>query len=323
VRVTIHHAPNGGIVIDTADSLARIASLVLPLSASEEDVKIRIVMPFLRAFGYSDDDFGYEGRTGKGYVDIATSTLPVGIVVEAKGPKKRVSDHINQLESYVFEKHGRDRATIAILTNGEVFHMYGVTEALWRGDLHLHQLECFRRSEFRNPALLTRLGALLTKERNGSGLLFDSIAARLKEVREMRERVGAIDAELARLRSERQRIDDQIHDLESERASLVGTDVATVLPAQPASAGELPAGTSSDKLTRIASPHILRLLHERGATSRERAVQRSSLDQALIGKVQGIDTQQEVSWGIIELKRVGRIDYDKSKSGPVRSVWLK
>ena len=108
---------------DTSDSLARIISLLIPAGASEEDVKIRIVMPFLRAFGYHDDEFGYEGRTGKGYVDIAIWTLPVGVVVEAKGPKKRLSDHLDQLESYVFQKHSRDRATVAILTNGDEFQL--------------------------------------------------------------------------------------------------------------------------------------------------------------------------------------------------------
>jgi hypothetical protein len=298
-------------------------SVGLSPGASEEDVKIRIVMPFLRAFGYDDDDFGYEGRTGKGYVDIATSTLPVGIVVEAKGPKKRVSDHIDQLESYVFAKHIRDRSTIAILTNGDVFHLFGVTEALFRGDLHLHQLECFRRSELADPALLTRLGALLSKDRNRSGLLSDAIAARLKEVREMRERVTAIDAELETLIAERLGIDARIRDLESERVSLVGAEAAPTPPTLPAFTRERPGGTASDKLTRVASPHIIRLLHEKGATSRDRAVQRTWLDQTLIGKVQGIEKQQEVSWGLIELKGLGRIDYDKSKSGPVRSVWLK
>ena len=146
-------------------------------------------------------------------------------MVEAKGPKKRVSDHIDQLESYVFEKHSRDRATVAILTNGDVFYLFGVTEALFRGDLHLHQLECFRRSELADAALLTRLGALLSKERNQSGLLFDAITARLKEVREMRERVRAIDAELETLSAQRRRIDAQIRDLESERASLLGEEM--------------------------------------------------------------------------------------------------
>ena len=308
---------------DIPDSFIRITSVLLPSAASEEDVKIRIVMPFLRAFGYTDDEFGYEGRTGKGYVDIATSTLPVGIVVEAKGPKKRVPDHIDQLESYVFEKHSRNRATVAILTNGDVFYLFGVIEALFRGDLHLHQLECFRRSDLSDAALLTRLRGLLSKERNQSGLLLDAITARLSEVRRMGERVRAIDAELETLRNQRRRIHAQIHELESERASLLGEEMGAVQATRPASRDELPGESSSDKLTRVASPHIIRLLHEKGATSRECAVQRTWLDQTLIGKVQGIDNQQEISWGIIELKRVRRIDYDKSKSGPVRSVWLK
>lgn len=133
----------------------------------------------------------------------------------------------------------------------------------------------------------------------------------------------AIDAELKTLIADRLRIDTHIRDLESERASLVGPEMAPTPLTPPEFTGELPGGTSSGKLTRAASPHIIRLLHERGATSRERAVQRMWLDQTLIGKVQGIDSQQEVSWGIIELKKVGRIDYDKSKSGPVRSIWLK
>ena len=74
--------------------------------------------------------------------------------------------------------------------------------------------------------------------------------------------------------------------------------------------------TGSPRLT--SSGYLMK-----GATSRERAVQRTWIDRTLIGKVQGIDNQQEISWGIIELKKVGRIDYDKPKSGPVRSVWLK
>jgi len=310
-------------VIDPSDSLARIISVLLAPGASEEDVKIRIVMPFLRAFGYSDDDFGYEGRTGKGYIDIATSTLPVGIVVEAKRPKKRVTDHIDQLESYVFEKHTRDRATIAILTNGDVFYLFGVTEAWFRGDLHLHQLECFRRSQLADPALFTRLSALLSKDRNRSGLLLAEIAARLKGVREMRERVSAIDGELATLIAQRQRLDAQIHDLEFERASLLGVETATVPPTLPASRSELPGGTSSGELTRVASAHILRLLHDRGATSRERAVQRSWLDETLVGKVQGIESHNEISFSLIELKKLGKVDYDKPKNRSIRSVWLK
>jgi hypothetical protein len=42
----------------------------------------------------------------------------------------------------------------------------------------------------------------------------------------------------------------------------------------------------------------------------------------LIGKVNGVILQQEVSWGIIELKRLGKVDYDKPKNGSIRTIWL-
>ena len=61
----------------------------------------------------------------------------------------------------MFEKHRRDGATVAILTNGDVFYLFGFTEASWRGALLEHQLECFRRSELADPALVSRLIALL------------------------------------------------------------------------------------------------------------------------------------------------------------------
>ncbi|MCL4394665.1 MAG: hypothetical protein M1482_07660 [Chloroflexi bacterium] len=118
-----------------SDELRRIAFLPANPRSSEEDIKINITLPFLRAFGYDDGDFNYEGRTGKGYVDVATDRFPAGIVVETKAPQKKPQDYITQLEEYVFQKHSRDRATVAILTNGEDFLIYGLTDALWRGSL--------------------------------------------------------------------------------------------------------------------------------------------------------------------------------------------
>ena len=139
----------------------------------------------------------------------------------------------------------------------------------------------------------------------------------------MRERVRAIDAQMEALSAERQRIDAQIQDLQSERASLIGTEGTAVLPILPVSRNEASAEASGGNLTRVAIPCILQLLHEKGATSRERAVPRTWLDQNLIGKVQGIKTHQEVSFSLIELKKAGKIDYDKPGSGPIRSVWLR
>lgn len=68
-------------------------------------------------------------------------------------------------------------------------------------------------------------------------------------------------------------------------------------------------------------PNILRLLRERGAVSKQTAVQRSWLDDQLIGKIDRIPTKQEVSWGLIELKQKSLIDYEKQR-GAIDSVWL-
>lgn len=43
---------------------------------SEEDVKIKVVLPFLRALGCDDSDFNYEAKTGHGYVDIVLDKFP-------------------------------------------------------------------------------------------------------------------------------------------------------------------------------------------------------------------------------------------------------
>jgi predicted type IV restriction endonuclease len=57
-------------VNEVANALKRIVEMSARDLASEEDVKIKIVLPILRALGYDDSDFKYEGRTGRGYVDV-------------------------------------------------------------------------------------------------------------------------------------------------------------------------------------------------------------------------------------------------------------
>jgi hypothetical protein len=89
---------------------------------SDEDVKNKVVLSMLKALGYATA-LQYERRTSRGYVDVVEH-FPVGIVVETKAPRPRLENHIDQLESYVFHKHSRDRATIAILTNGNIFNIF-------------------------------------------------------------------------------------------------------------------------------------------------------------------------------------------------------
>jgi hypothetical protein len=53
--------------MDTIDeAFKRIADLPSSSLVSEEDVKIKIVLPMLQALGYGEGDFNYEGKTGSG-----------------------------------------------------------------------------------------------------------------------------------------------------------------------------------------------------------------------------------------------------------------
>jgi predicted type IV restriction endonuclease len=293
-----------------ADKFKRIAEMPAGALVSEEDVKNKVILPLLRALGYEDGDFNYERRTGRGYVDVVVEHFPVGIVVEAKAPRTRLDKYREQLEAYVFHKHGRERTTVAILSDGDQFTVYGVVGALYKGSLEDHRIFSFARLQLGSLALLPTLVDMLGRQSNQGGAISGAIARYRKE---RRERAEAIETELQTLMADRARIDGRIHELENERAAILG-----VAPERNRSELEA-ASTSPNVYKHKASSHILRLLKEREAFSRPRGVHREWLDERLINNVEGINTSQAVSHGLIELKGKRQIDYE---GHPIRNVWL-
>jgi hypothetical protein len=185
---------SGGICVHTdkeaevnasADAFTRIANVPVHRLASEEDVKITIVLPLLRALGYEDADVNYEGRKGRGYVDVLVERFPVGIVVETKSPRTRLTDEcIAPLETSVFHQHTRDRsATIAMLTNGEWLFIYGVIGPLEKGGLDEKVLYGWKRSELGDLAWVNTLVELLAREPNEQGTIPQVITRRQEERR--------------------------------------------------------------------------------------------------------------------------------------------
>lgn len=298
-------------VVNALKSIIEMSSRDL---GSEEDVKIKVVLPILRALGYDDSDFKYEGRTGRGYVDVVVEHYPTGIVVESKAPRKKLDNYLEQLETYIFHKHGRNRVTIAILTDGEKFNIYGVTGALYKGSLEDFRILSFTRSDLVSAALLPKLFDLLGKQSNQNGAIGDAIAGYQKD----RERLGTIETELRALRADRERIDSRIHELETEQ---------TAIPGFSDRSGDKPkaASTPSNVYKHPASQHILRLLRDRQAFSEPRGVPREWLDEQLINKVEGVHNNQAVSFGIIELRDdKGKVDHEGGKKSgrPIGKVWL-
>jgi hypothetical protein len=291
-----------------ANELRRITEMPAGALVSEEDIKNKVVLPVLRALGYDDGDFNYERRTGRGYVDVVVERYPAGIVVECKAPRTKLDNYREQLETYVFHKHGRDRVTVAILTDGEQFNVYGVTGALYKGSLEDHRILSFTRPELSTSALLSKLFDLLGKQSNQEAAISDAI----RKHREVRERVEAIETDLRTLIADREQIDIRIHELKTERAAILGFPDRYRDEA-------LAASTQSNVFSQPACQHILRLLKEREAFSKSRGVDRKWLDEQLINKVEGIRTNQAVSFGLIELKNKRQIDYEGK---PIRTAWL-
>jgi hypothetical protein len=292
-----------------ANAVRRIMEMPAGALISEEDVKNKVVLPIFRALGYEDNDFNYERRTGRGYVDVVVEHFPVGIVVEAKAPRTKLDNYREQLEACVFHKHGQGRTTVAILTDGEKFKLYGVIGAFYKGSLEDHRILSFTRSELGGAGLWSKLVDLLARQRNQEGAISGAIATHHKA----QERVKAIETELQTLKADRERIDNRIHELETQRTALLGfSDGGRNEPKA--------ASISSNVYSRPASPHILRLLKEREAVSRSKGIDRKWLDEQLIDNADGIKTNQAVSFGLIELKDKGRIDYEGSN--PIRKVWL-
>lgn len=291
------------------EGLKQVADLPAANLISEEDVKNKVILPMLRALGYEDSDFNYEGRTGRGYVDVVVEHFPSGIVVEAKAPRRLLDQYKEQLEGYVFHKHSKERTTLAILSDGECFNFYAVIGPFWRGGLDEHLVMSFSRGDLRNPFRVGELIDLLGRESNEKGMILDAIAS-YKQKRN--ERLAQIEAELTKLNEQRQRINARIQELEAEHVAIVGP--------------EIPATVSSNKpilgdITRYpAASHILRLLREREAYSKTQALDRKWLDSQLVHKVDGVETHQAVSFGLIALEKSGHIDYEGK---PIRKVWLK
>lgn len=295
----------------------QISEITSHLLVSEEDVKNKVILPMLRIFGYTDNDFNFERRTGRGYVDIVVDRFPVGIVVEAKSPRTRLDEYVEQIEYYIFKKFSQDRAAIiAILTNGDEFRIYGITEPIRAGSLGMHEIiSSFRRNEFTNASLIEDMTIILARGNNESGIAFNSINEFKSRLLDRRTQLSELDSQIGELTKQRDEITAKIRDLQKNRDLVIGKKT-------PIASSVISIARQSNIRNFPATPHILRLLNERGAKSRSSGVQRRWLDEQLIGKFEGVYNNQSVSFSLIDLKEVGKIDYEKSSRG-IGLVWLK
>jgi hypothetical protein len=104
----------------------------------------------------------------------------------------------------------------------------------------------------------------------------------------------------------------------SRRAEVVGVSVLS-------GDRRKPGATPSNIYSRPGSQNIVSLLYQRGAFSESLGVDREWLDEQLLDKVEGVHSQQAVSFAIMELRdEQGRVDTQggKKSGSPIGKVWL-
>lgn len=228
-----------------AKRLKALAALTADeLGTSEEDVKIRFVVPLLEALGHTRMRFEHKGK------DIVIKDgLPRGcaIVVEAKRPALSLDPHLAQLERYALE----ERALLAILTNGHLVRLYApfwnkarsfAETLLWeipRASLaeprEANALACV----LSHDALVRKWALVAIQQRQATiESVWASAAALRQQYAERREglqeRLGDIARQLADLEAERTRCETDLGQLPAaERDKIRGLFQIAQIPLVP------------------------------------------------------------------------------------------
>lgn len=174
---------------------------------SENNVKFKIAMPFLLAFGHHNLHFEHAAQGSR--IDININNR---IIVETKALGQNLDAHIQQLIAYC----GKEWPVLAILSNGRDFRIYSPQ---WR-----HQntfankvIYAFCIQDLGNFQLLGRLEKILGFANYQSGEFLDHIDQREKEIIKINKKIDDLRQlktdELLELRNELTTLKEQLQEV--------------------------------------------------------------------------------------------------------------
>ena len=156
--------------------LTELASFDLAnLIQSENNVKYKIVIPFLQYFDHKQIDLEHAAQGSRIDINIGNK-----IVVETKALNQHLDNHVQQLSDYC----GREWPVLAILTNGSNFQIYSPQ---WRRKPTFREkiIYAFDIKDLANVQLLNRLEKILGLGNYQSEEFLDYIEKREKELLEV------------------------------------------------------------------------------------------------------------------------------------------
>ena len=191
--------------------LTKLAALdFTSLVPSENNVKYKIVIPFLQSFGHQHIDL--EHATQGSRIDINIGNR---IVVETKALNQHLDKHVHQMSQYC----GREWAVLAILTNGRNFRIYSPQ---WRRQPTFSDkiIYAFDIKDLTNALLQERLGKILGRDNYETEKFFDHVSQREKELLEVGRNIEALRANqngsILELRTEMANLKEQLRELNSQ-----------------------------------------------------------------------------------------------------------
>lgn len=177
---------------------------------SENNVKYKIVIPFLQAFNHVDLDLEHAAQGSRIDINIGNR-----IIIETKALGQNINMHVKQLADYC----GKELPVLAILTNGRHFRIYSPQ---WR------QLRAFTEKiiyEFElkhltDINLLNRLEKILDLTNYDSLEFIDHIEQREKEILKIKSQIDELKllkkSEVNEVKNEIQELKSQIQELNEQ-----------------------------------------------------------------------------------------------------------
>ncbi|NNV55464.1 hypothetical protein [Limnovirga soli] len=167
---------------------------------SENNVKYKIIIPFLQAFNHVDLDLEHAAQGSRIDINIGNR-----IIVETKALGQNINQHVQQLADYC----GKELPVLAILTNGRHFRIYSPQ---WR-QLRSFTEKIIYEFELKNLSdinLINRLEKILDFTNYDNLEFIDHIEQREKEILKLKSQID----ELKLLKkSEVNEVKDEIQDL--------------------------------------------------------------------------------------------------------------
>jgi len=178
---------------------------------SENNVKYKIVIPFLQAFDHQDLYFEHAAQGSR--IDI---NIHNRIIVETKALGQNLDAHIQQLSDYC----GRKWPVLAILSNGRNFRIYS-PQWKYQKTFADKVIYYFDIKDLGNVQLLNRLDKILGFINYQNNELLDHIDQREKEILKVKkeiddlgqlktEEMSGLRNEMAALKEKLQELTDQI-----------------------------------------------------------------------------------------------------------------